>query len=235
MELPPYRYPTFKGLLIHSWERTWEYIKKAGTIILAISIIIWAFMTFPGLSVEDEKFFANEKTTVTSKYNQNILDELGQDNNELSENAKLLQKELTLLDNSYNEQKLKSSFAGITGRAIENVTSLAGFDWKTNIALIGGVAAKEVIVSTMSTAYSLGNSEDTGSLSEVLKKDKSWTAAKSWSLLVFIIFYSPCFATIIMIVRETKSVYWGLFSFAFNTTIAFVLAVGVYQIMSFFC
>jgi ferrous iron transport protein B len=191
MELPPYRLPTMKGLIIHSWERTWQYLKKAGTIILAISIVLWALMTFPVLS-KSEVF--------------------------LNESAKA-------------EAALKHSIAGWVGSSFEGISSLAGFDWRTNIALIGGFAAKEVIVSTLGTAYSLGAVEAGRSLplSRSLSSSKGFSPLTALSLIIFIIFYSPCFATIVCIVRESGSWKWGVFSFLFNTILAFMLAITVYQ------
>jgi ferrous iron transport protein B len=191
MELPPYRLPTMKGLIIHSWERTWQYLKKAGTIILAISIVLWALMTFPLLPKSDT--FPDEKTK--------------------------------------SEAALRHSFAGRVGSSIEGISSLAGFDWRINIALIGGFAAKEVIVSTLGTAYSLGSVEAGKSLplSKNLASSKSFSPLAALSLIIFIIFYSPCFATIVCIVRESGSWKWGAFSILFNTLIAFMLAVAIYQ------
>ncbi|THB73888.1 MAG: ferrous iron transport protein B, partial [Desulfobacteraceae bacterium] len=101
MELPPYRLPTLKGLLIHTWERTWQYIKKAGTVILGISIILWATMTFP------------------------MLD----------------QSNSTRDESSQAQAALKHSIAGRIGTSLEGITKFAGFDWRTNISLVGGFAA----------------------------------------------------------------------------------------------
>ena len=191
MELPPYRLPTMKGLIIHTWERTWQYLKKAGTIILAISIVLWALMTFPVL--EKSEAFPNETTKA--------------------------------------EAALKHSVAGRIGSSIEGISALAGFDWRTNIALIGGFAAKEVIVSTLGTAYSLGSVDPGESmpLSKRLASSKDFSPLTALSLMVFIIFYAPCFATIVCIVRESGSWKWGAFSIVFNTLLAFVLSVAIFQ------
>jgi ferrous iron transport protein B len=120
------------------------------------------------------------------------------------------------------------------GIALEGVTRLAGFDWRTNIALVGGFAAKEVVVSTLGTAYSLGevDLEETGSLSATLAKDPAWNPVVAFALIVFTIFYAPCFVTVVCIAREAGSWKWGAFSIVFNTAIAFGMAVLVYQIGS---
>jgi ferrous iron transport protein B len=191
MELPPYRLPTVKGLIIHTWERTWQYLKKAGTIILAISIVLWALMTFPVLP--ESEGYPDESSRA--------------------------------------EAALRHSAAGRIGSSIEGISSLAGFDWRINISLIGGFAAKEVIVSTLGTAYSLGadNPGENLPLSKYLASSKGFSPLVALSLIIFTIFYSPCFAAIVCIVRESGSLKWGAFSIVFNTMLAFILAAAVYQ------
>ena len=185
MELPPYRFPTVSGLLIHTWERSWQYIKKAGTIILAISILFWAAMSFPAVDSEDR------------------------------------------------EDVLRQSYAGRLGVALEGVTAPAGFDWRTNIALIGGIAAKEVVISTLGTAYSLGDIDEhnTATLAGRIRADKHWTRANAVAFLLFTLLYSPCFVTLAVIRKEAGSWRWMLFSFFFNLIFAYGVAVGVYQLL----
>ncbi|HDS16691.1 MAG TPA: ferrous iron transport protein B, partial [Proteobacteria bacterium] len=106
-----------------------------------------------------------------------------------------------------------------------------GFEWRTNIALIGGFAAKEVVVSTLGTAYSMGETdpEASGSLAQRLARDPAWSPLVALSALFFMVFYAPCFVTVVCIAGEAGSWKWALFSVAYSTTIAFILAVGVYQ------
>jgi ferrous iron transport protein B len=113
---------------------------------------------------------------------------------------------------------------------MESVSLWAGFDWRTNIALLGGFAAKEVIVSTLGTAYSLGevDAEASDSLAVRLAAEPGWRMLTAWSLIIFIMFYAPCFVTVICIARES-SWRWGVFSMVFNTSLAFLLAVVIYQ------
>jgi ferrous iron transport protein B len=238
MELPPYRMPTFKGLAIHTWERTWQYIKKAGTIILGLSIVLWAMMTFPGLPdskvQEFEKLRQAEINRVPAMVVQQL--ETAGENAELSDQAQNLKERLQRIDAAEAEAGLKSSIAGRIGGALEGVSRWAGFDWRTNIALVGGFAAKEVVVSTLGTAYSLGEVEPeaTDSLSETLAKDPNWSPLTAIGLIVFTMFYSPCFVSVICISRESGSWKWGAFAMAFNTALAFGLAVLIFQIGSAF-
>jgi len=233
MELPPYRLPTFKGLVIHTWERTWQYIKKAGTIILGISIILWAMMTFPGLPESQKQSFEAQRQEEITTVPSIIVAELESTDTkeQLSDEAQILQNSLLTIDAREAEAALKFSIAGRFGTALESVSRLAGFDWRTNIALVGGFAAKEVVVSTLGTAYSLGkiDPEDNQSLSKTLASNPSWSPLVALSLIIFMIFYTPCFVAVVCISKEAGSWKWGAFSMAFNTLLAFVLAVLVFQ------
>ena len=212
MELPPYRVPTLKGLLIHTWERTWQYIKKAGTVILGISILLWAMMTYPGLPSDKVAEFEAMRQQATASSD---------------EAAKLLR-----IDQLEAEAGLRHSIAGRIGMALEPLSHFAGFDWRTNIALVGGFAAKEVIVSTLGTAYSLGEvaPEETTSLTDRLTNDKHWNPVAALAFLFFIMFYSPCFVTVIAIAKEAGSWKWAFFSMGFNALFAFTMAVGIFQL-----
>ena len=235
MELPPYRMPTLKGVLIHTWERTWQYIKKAGTVILGISIVIWAMMTFPGLDENQSKLFENQRTAITSQAGSAILNDIETlEHDHLSARAAAVKENLTQIDLDEAKAGLKNSTAGCIGTYLEGITQYAGFDWRTNIALVGGFAAKEVVVSTLGTAYSLGevDPEETGSLSERLKSAEGWGPLTAFSLIIFTIFYAPCFVTVVCIAREAGSWKWAGFSVVFNTVLAFGLSVLCYQVGS---
>jgi ferrous iron transport protein B len=236
MELPPYRFPTFKGLAIHTWERTWQYIKKAGTVILGISIILWAMMTFPGLPDSKVQEFEYQREAAKAAASMTIVREseaVGEETG-LSQEVPDLKNWLVLIDLKEAEEGLRNSIAGRFGIALEGISKWAGFDWRTNIALVGGFAAKEVVISALGTAYSLGevDPEESDSLSEILAKTPGWSPLAALSLIIFTIFYAPCFVTVVIIVRESGSWKWGAFSMAFNTTLAFVLAALVFQIGS---
>ncbi|WP_027184361.1 ferrous iron transport protein B [Desulfovibrio inopinatus] len=227
MELPPYRLPTMRGLLIHTWERTWQYIKKAGTIIVAISILIWACMTFPSPSAEELQAFETRSVAISTE----MAALSGQTDDQSRQTLNDLQRQLDTIEKEQSGFALRRSLAGRLGVALESVSWLAGFDWQTNIALTGGIAAKEVIVSTLGTAYSLGGGgpEVTDSLAERLAHDSSWTVVKAMSLMVFILLYAPCFVTIVVMAKET-SWRWAAFSAVFNTVLAFTLATLIYQV-----
>lgn len=233
MELPPYRLPMLKGLLIHTWERTWQYVRKAGSIILGISIIIWAMMTFPGLPEAEKQAFEKKRQAVmaTAGTDRALSSEQDGPNNSSQDALKTRLKEIDIAEAG---RTLRNSVAGRVGTMLEKWTRLAGFNWQTNIALIGGFAAKEVIVSTLGTAYSLGevDPEQSRSLSQKLVEQHNWGPLSSLSLLIFIVFYTPCFVTVVMIAKESGSWKWGAFSMVFNTLLAFSLAVLIFQVGS---
>lgn len=218
MELPPYRMPTLKGLCLHTWERVWQYVKKAGTVILAISILLWAAMTFPGLSEDQIAAFDARRAQIEAAH-QGDAESAGE--------------ALTAVDNAQAQQELRSSLAGMVGTALEPVTGLAGFDWRTNIALLGGFAAKEVIVSSLGTAYSLGevDPEESAGLSEQLRTDPAWNVWVAVSLIAFVLLYAPCFVTVAVIGRELGWK-WAAFSMTFNTILAYSVSVCIYQVGS---
>jgi ferrous iron transport protein B len=143
--------------------------------------------------------------------------------------------------------QLKQSAAGRIGFFLEPVSKLAGFDWKDNIALIGGFAAKEIIVSTMSMTYTIENrdvslseagaanspeteTKENSGIVNILKSSPGWSMLRAFSLMIFVMLYAPCIVTVAVIWRESGSWKWALFSTAYSTAIAFALAVSVYQI-----
>lgn len=288
MELPPYRAPTLQGLCIHTWERTWQYIKKAGTVILGFSLLLWAAMTFPGLSDEARKGFAEERaragalfletpgvtTWVRTPEDLPGLAELfvacgghekkgswpgpsgtqedlrlplvrracelrhpSGDDARLPPNPGLetaARACLTYLDTlavseaQEAETHLKRTAAGFIGHVLESITRPLGFDYRVNVALLSGFAAKEMILSSLGTAYSLSERASGRSLSlaERLRQDPRWNPLQALTLIIFIMLYVPCVATLISIRKET-TLGWTLFAVLFNFVMAYVAALGV--------
>ena len=226
MELPPYRLPTIFSILMHMWERTWMYLKKAGTIILAISIVIWAAMTFPSLP-DSQKAPFEEKVAALEGQQKGLQED--------SEQYKALQDQIDEANNDLAAAQLRYSYGGRIGVAIEPVTKYLGFTWRTNIALVAGVAAKEAVVSTLGTAYSMGEQdpEDAAPLGERLKQDPDFTPAVALSLMIFILFYSPCFVSLVVIKYEAGGWRWLFFSMIVDTIFAAILAFIAYNIGRF--
>jgi ferrous iron transport protein B len=234
LELPPYRLPTFKGLLIHTWERTWQYIRKAGSMILAISILFWALMSYPGLPESKRSEFEKQREEVLSRIPAELRQDAaaqGPPKADLPQEVVKAREALQTIQHAEAQTALKHSFAGRMGTALESVSRWCGFDWRTNVALLSGFAAKELIISTMGTAYSLGEvtTEEDISLTQRLADDPLWDPLRAFAVMVFIMLYSPCFATVTCIIKEAGAWKWGVFSMVFNTTIALILAVTIFQ------
>ena len=226
MEMPPYRMPTLRGICIHCWERTWMYLKKAGTVLVPLAMLIWAAMTFPALDPQTALPFENEIARLSARLERDDLSEQMRSTYEQS---------LAKTQEELDAERLRHTLAGSLGTWLEGVTQYAGFSWRTDVALIGGIAAKEAIISTLGTAYALGaqDPEDPASLAELLRGDPSWNQGTALALLIFVMLYAPCFVTLVVIRQESGSWKWVAFSIAFNTLLAFGMAVGVYQAYRF--
>jgi ferrous iron transport protein B len=212
MELPPYRMPTLKGVLIHMWERGWLYLKKAGTIILGISILLWAMTSFPGLPADEAARFEAARHAIET---ESLTEE------EATE-------QIAAIDNAEAEAALLSSVTGRIGHALEPALKPLGFDWRIGTALIGAFAAKEVFVAQMGIVYSVGETdEESESLRDKLKE--TYTPLVAFCIMLFTLISAPCMATIAVTKRESNSWRWALFQLAGLTVLAYVLTVIVYQ------
>lgn len=209
MELPPYRIPTLKALLSKMFERGWLYLRKAGTVILALSILIWICLTYPKLTESqiDAVVKRSESTAVLS-------------------GSTLSEKQIKALVAS---TQLENSIAGRIGYAIEPLFSPLGFDWKITTAIFGAFAAKEVFISQMGIVYALGETDETSrGLREVLSRDYSPLAGLS--LILFLLIATPCMATIAVTRRESGSWKWALLQLFGLTAIAYLICLTVFQI-----
>lgn len=212
MELPPYRMPTLKGVLIHMWERGWLYLKKAGTIILGISILLWAMTTFPGLPDDEAARFERARQVFQTE-------NMGED-----EKA----EQIASIDNEEAEAALLNSIAGRIGHAMEPLLMPMGFDWKIGTALIGAFAAKEVFVAQMGIVYSVGEADgESETLRDKLKS--TYTPLVGFCIMLFCLISAPCMATIAVTKRESNSWRWALFQLGGLTFLAYVLTVLVFQ------
>ena len=198
------------------------YLRKAVVVLLPVSILLWASMTFPSLPVEMALDFENQKGMLSQKLE---ISGISQDQRDE------VQEKIAAIDKAQEAASLRYSLAGRLGVWMEQFTEPVGFNWRTDVALIGGIAAKEAIVSTLGTAYSLGSDleEDDAPLSHLLALDPSWNPGVALSLLVFVLLYSPCFVTLVVIRQESGSWKWVAFSILFNTALAYGAALIVYK------
>ena len=226
MELPPYRLPGFKATLIHMWEKAHQYLKKMGTVILVASILIWFLGYFPRPKATD-----TEQPISREQIQQDNGSETGGENIQW---AGLSSQELQRMEQQ------KKSYIGRIGLFMEPVLRPLGFDWKISVSLLTGVAAKEIIISTMGVLYAGNPDEEVTSLSERLQSEKYadgslvFNAAVALSLMVFVLIYFPCVATLAAIRSETGSWKWALFAMSYTILLAWCTAFVVYHLALLF-
>ncbi|MGD9497659.1 MAG: ferrous iron transport protein B [Armatimonadota bacterium] len=186
MELPPYRMPTLRGTLLHMWERSWAYARKAGTVILAASVVMWALLTWPEPPPEA---------------------------------------------GASDLPPIAHTAAGRMGRAIEPLLRPLGFDWKISISLIGGLAAKEIVVATLATTYAIGEDEagEGTALTRALRADPTLSPLVAYALMAFVLIYPPCVAAMTMLWRESGSWKWLTVAVAYTLSLAWLVSLLIYQ------
>ena len=294
MELPPYHLPTLKATLTHMFERGIMYLKKAGTFILAASILVWFITTYPmdveyskdydalhdqvaqtyemkdaetlthfGITTDEQKDQVNEivdnmKSTVADATTQaegageaapeieveddseapELFNDIKEQNEQLFpvawsmyKNSVNLDDENQKIDQEKNSEKLEQSYAAMFGKAINPVLKPLGFDWKIGVSLVAGLAAKEVVVSTLGTIYAVGGDTDhPQALTDYLQNDPHFTPLIALTLMLFILIYPPCIAALAVIKRETGSWKWMLFMFFYENAFAWIACFIFYNI-----
>ncbi|MBP2634906.1 MAG: der 3 [Firmicutes bacterium] len=286
MEMPSYHLPTLRSIVTHMWERSILYLKKAGTLILVASILVWFATNYPA-NVEYSVDYDQEKTQVEESFNAQVaeqvflplqiekledneelgalvgdiaaineakdedgedlddavkteqLDQLAQANNTLYpfalqyyEFEQKKQEQTDSLDKQQAGEKLAQSYAGQLGKTMEPIIRPLGFDWKIGVGLVSAMAAKEVLVSTLGTIYSVGevDEEDPTSLQDALAADPAFNPLVAYCLMIFTLIYSPCLAALAVLRRETNSWKWTAFSFCYSTVLAWIVTLVVYQV-----
>lgn len=294
MELPPYHLPTLKATLTHMFERGIMYLKKAGTFILAASILVWFITTYPmdveyskdydalhdqvaqtyemkdaetlahfGITTDEQKDQVNEivdnmKSTVQDATAQaeaaqeaapeieveddseapELFNDIKDENKDLFpaawamyKNSANLDAENDKLDKEQAAEKIEQSYAASFGKAINPVLEPLGFDWKMGVSLVAGLAAKEVVVSTLGTIYAVGGDTDhPQALTDYLQNDPHFTPLIALTLMLFILIYPPCIAALAVIKRETGSWKWMLFMFFYENAFAWIACFIFYNI-----
>ena len=276
MELPPYKRPLVRVVVRHMWDRSKIFLRRAGTVILGINILLWFLATYP-----KHPEIAQQTDARKIELTKAIFPQI-KDDDELAKKAAELQdykmletwrvtdvpagirvivppstngtmsfgahldptqvkafEEFQSLDNEASGQKLRSSFAGMAGRAIEPVIKPLGFDWKMGIGIITSFAAREVFVSTMSTVYNVGNGEDEGTnkqLVQTLQQEKHADGTKVYTpllavtLMVFYVFAMQCASTVAIVRRETNTWKWPIFQWAYMGVLAWGLAFVTFHV-----
>jgi ferrous iron transport protein B len=202
MELPAYHMPNPRGVLTQMWSRAWLYLKKAGTIILGASVLLWALAAFPHKTDfdADQEVAASPGVEVSAEQ----------------------------LDEARLAEQLSYSIVGRIGHAMEPLIRPMGFDWKIGTALIGAFAAKEVFVAQMGIVYSVGAVDES---SEALRGRlrSEYPPLVGFCILLFALIATPCMATVAIVRRESNSWGWALFQFGSLTVLGYVLTTIAYQ------
>ncbi|MDD2938616.1 MAG: ferrous iron transporter B, partial [Proteiniphilum sp.] len=226
MELPPYRMPTLKAIVTHMWDRSRQYLQKMGGPILVASIVIWFLGYFPQNRQRDAAFEAGV-AKVEEQYDRNEINSIERD------------IQLAEIGHAQNKAHQENSYIGKIGKIMEPVMRPLGFDWKISVSLLSGMAAKEIVISTMGVLYA-GDSDDQQSLQTRLQAEAYpdgspvFTPLVIIGFLLFVLIYFPCIATIAAIKEESHSWKWALFSVFYSTGLAWLIALVVHQVGSLF-
>ena len=221
IELPNYRVPSLRNAIVLTADRSWSFIKNAGTTILVISLVMWAAATYPKTTVED--LSSAQQATLAS----------------IESTADVAPAERAAAAENYLQMvQLENSAAGRVGRFVEPIFAPAGFDWKISIGVMTSFAAREVIVSTLAVLYGLGEEggDEEQSLLAALENAKRtdggpvFTTATCLSLLVFYVLAMQCLPTQVVTAKETNSWKWPAIQFGYMTVLAYVAAVLTYQV-----
>jgi ferrous iron transport protein B len=229
MELPPYKRPVAKVVARHMWERSKLFLRRAGTVILGINILLWFLSSYPRGTEVREAYAAEHARLETSAAGAAAG----------SPERAVIEERQRILEREEAGALLRQSFAGRLGRAIEPVIAPLGFDWRMGIGIITSFAAREVFVSTMSVVYNVGEDEgsdtSTASLAKVLRDQRHsdgtpvYTPLVAVTLMVFYVFALQCVSTVAVVRRETNSWKWPLFQWLYMTLLAWTLAFATYQ------
>lgn len=234
MELPPYRIPTAKAIWRHTWEKGQQYLQKMATTILICSVIIWFLGYFP----KNKELMAAQEEYATLA--QTPAGRLSANADEVDVIAATATKQelMTRIDSLYAYQQ-ENSYIGQLGRMVSPALDPLGFNWKMDVGLLTGIAAKELVVSTLGVMYSEGAkvseghdmSEDT-QLQSALVNDV--TPAAALSFMVFILLYFPCVATFVAIKNETGKWRWAVACCAYTMAVAWIMSFIVYRLALIF-
>lgn len=227
MELPTYRMPTLRNIIFHMWEKTHHYLKKIGTVILIGVVIIWALEYFPRETENSASFVSR----IENIENQQLPAETS---------AELLEE----VEMEMESDRLMNSYIGRLGKVMQPVMAPLGFDWKMSIALLAGLPAKEIIISTMGVLYQSDVDDSTVNLQEKLKNEehdrgkmkglKVFNTASAMAFLIFILIYFPCIGVVATIKNESGSWKWGIFSVLYTTILAWIMAFFTYYLFKVF-
>ena len=222
LELPPYRVPVLRNVVTVTWRRVRRFLEDAGTIILTMTVILWALLSFPRSAEIDARYDASRTQLVAT-----------------TTDAGARETELTALDGERAGEQLRHSVAGRMGRLIEPVIEPLGFDWRIGVGILGAFAAREVFVSTLGIVFGIEGADEESvslrsSLQNAQRADGSplMSPLTGVSLMVFFVLACQCMSTLVVVRKESGTWRWPLFMFAYMSVLAYVASLTVYQVGS---
>lgn len=244
MELPPYRIPTLKTTIRHMWFKGSQYLRKMGGVILIASMLIWALGYFPRNTQQADNF--DQKIVDTGIEFDFTLSNLPKDSKQFTDVSKEKENAIKKLNIQKHNYLQENSFIGKIGKFIEPVMRPLGFDWRMSVSLLAGVAAKEVVVSTMGVLYQV--KDNTGKIAEPLQSklqnvtytdgekagQNIYNPVVAFAYLMFVLLYFPCVAVVAAVKKESGNWKWAMFIITYTTAIAWIIAFLVNQIGNFF-
>jgi ferrous iron transport protein B len=245
MELPPYRVPTARAITLNMWGKAVHYLRKISGIILVASIIVWALGYFPnGRIYASQKEVASQEIAETYRLRLESIDPT----DTLALEGLMAEKELRMaqLEAQISVNRQETSYIGRLGRTLQPVMAPLGFDWKMTISILTGVAAKEIVVSTLAVLYQVDENVQAHSQTLVERLQHQvytdgphaglpvFTPLVALSFMLFVLLYFPCIGVIAAIGKESGSWKWGAFTMLYTTMLAWLVSFLVYQTGSFF-
>lgn len=220
LELPPYRWPMARVLLQSTWRQVRSFLVDAGTIILALTIVMWALLNYPKDRAAEARV-AGERAALAAA----IPDGAGRSD------------ALEALNQRARGEQIRSSVAGRLGRLMEPALRPLGLDWRVGIGILGAFSAREVFVSTLGIVFDVGEADEANQpLREALRSatradgTRLLTPASGLALMVFFVLACQCMSTVAVVRRESGSWGWPLFMFGYQTALAYVAALVTYQL-----
>jgi ferrous iron transport protein B len=218
LELPPYRRPLARNVVANVWLQVKAFLVEAGTIILAMTVLLWALLSYPQRQETTRRF---ESLRVEARAT-------------LQEDA--LRARLSTLGSAEAGQRLRESAGGLLGHLLEPVLAPLGFDWRIGVGILGAFAAREVFVSTLGIVFDIEGADETSeSLRQTLRGArwpdgrKLMTPLTGVCLMVFFVLACQCMSTLSVVAREAGSWHWAAFLFAYMTTLAYVVTLTIQQ------
>jgi ferrous iron transport protein B len=214
--------PVAKNLLASTWERVRSFLVDAGTVILALTIVLWALLSYP------------QDAEIEARY-ADLRDEAAQ----TIDDPEALEARLAELDGEETGAQLRQSFAGRLGHVIEPVIEPLGFDWRVGVGIIGAFAAREVFVSTLGVVFGIADADEQSTPLRDSLNEATWpdgrplfTPLSGLSLMIFFVLACQCMSTLAVVKKETGGYRWPAFLLGYMTILAYVVTLAVYQLGS---